>query len=49
MAAADFTRRCVMLARLFGTWTGILSLAVLIVSVAIIGSLFYMFFIQPPE
>lgn len=38
-----------MLELLFGTWTGILSLAVLVVSVAIVGCLFYMFFIKPPK
>ncbi len=37
-----------MLGLLFGTWIGTLSLAVLILSVAIIGDLFYMFFIKPP-
>ena len=38
-----------MLDLLFGTWTGVLSLGVLIVSVAIIGYLFYVFFIRPPK
>ncbi|TDY03942.1 hypothetical protein EDC23_0313 [Thiohalophilus thiocyanatoxydans] len=38
-----------MLDLLFGSWTGILSLGVLIVSVAIIGYLFYMFFFRPPK
>lgn len=38
-----------MLDLLFGTWTGILSLGVLVISVAIIGYLFYMFFIRPPK
>lgn len=38
-----------MLDLLLGTWTGILSLVVLIVSIIIIGYLFYMFFIRPPE
>lgn len=38
-----------MLDLLFGSWTGILSLTVLIVSVMIIGYLFYMFFIKPPK
>jgi len=38
-----------MLDLLLGTWTSILSLAVLIVSVAIIGYLFYMFFLRPPK
>jgi len=38
-----------MLDLLFGTWTGILSLGVLIVSVAIIAYLFYVFFFRPPK
>lgn len=38
-----------MLELLFGTWTGVLSLGVLVVSVAIIGYLFYVFFIRPPK
>ncbi|MDR9436515.1 DUF3149 domain-containing protein [Thiohalophilus sp.] len=38
-----------MLELLFGTWTGILSLSVLVISVAIIVYLFYVFFIRPPK
>ena len=38
-----------MLSMLLGTWAGILSLVVLIVSVLIIGYLFYMLFIKPPK
>jgi len=38
-----------MLDLLFGTWTGILSLGVLIVSVAIIAYLFYVFFFGHPK
>ncbi|MDZ7661591.1 DUF3149 domain-containing protein [Thiohalophilus sp.] len=38
-----------MLELLFGTWTGILSLSVLVISVAIVGYLFYVFFIRPPK
>ncbi|MDY6978642.1 MAG: DUF3149 domain-containing protein [Pseudomonadota bacterium] len=38
-----------MLDLLFGTWTGILSLGVLVISVVIIVYLFYMFFIRPPK
>jgi hypothetical protein len=38
-----------MLEMLFGTWTGILSLAVVVVSIVIIGYLFYKLFIKPPQ
>lgn len=38
-----------MLELLFGTWTGVLSLIVLVVSIVIIGYLFYMFFVKAPK
>ena len=38
-----------MMELLFGTWTGVLSLIVLVVSIVIIGYLFYMFFVKPPQ
>ena len=38
-----------MLDLLFGTWTGILSLGVVVVSIVIIVFLFYKFFIKPPS
>lgn len=38
-----------MLDILFGSWTGILSLGVLVVSTIIIGFFFYKFLINPPK
>lgn len=38
-----------MLDILFGSWTGILSLLVLIVSTLIIGFFFYKFLVNPPK
>jgi hypothetical protein len=38
-----------MLEILFGTWTGILSLAVIVISALIIAVVFYTLFVSPPK